>query len=324
VFNKDVKVPLQEAELVGTSSSNKGMHQRGATKSLHIKKKAALPTISTELILITAAIAAKEKRRIRCYDIPSASVNTDVDEDILMVLKGELAKMMIQIAPQVCRKYVTVDKKGTKVLYVKLQKLLYGSMRVSLLFYRKLQKELKAYGFIVNPYNPCVANMTSKDGKQLTMIWHVDDLMAACKDDFELTKFVCYLARIYGPKLTMHTGSKHDYLGMELKFNKDGTLDMSMVQYLKNIIAEFPEVIQGKAAMPAADHLFQIRDEKEAQLLPKEQALAFHHTVVQLLFMATKARQDIQTTVAFLTMRVKPPDKDDWEKLRRVLKYRTI
>jgi hypothetical protein len=47
-------------------------------------------------------------------------VNTDVDEEVIMVLKGELAEMMIQIAPEVYRKYVSVDKKGTKILYVKL------------------------------------------------------------------------------------------------------------------------------------------------------------------------------------------------------------
>ncbi len=244
------------------------------------------------------------------------------NKDILMVLKGELAKMMIQIAPQVYQKYVTMDKKGTKILYVKLQKVLYGLMRASLLFYRKLREELEAYSFIVNPYDPCIANLTSMDGKQLTMIWHMNDLMASCKDDFELTKkFSGYLARISEPKLTMHTGWKHNYLGMDLEFNKDGTLDMSMVQYLKNIIAEFPEVIQGKAATPAVNYLFQIRDEKEAQPLPKEQALAFHHTVVQLLFMGMRARQDVQMTMVFLTTRVKSPDKDNWGKLKRVLKY---
>ena len=58
-----------------------------------------------------------------------------------MVLKGELADMMIQIEPEVYRKYVTVDKKGTKILYVKLQKALYGLMRASLLFYQKVRKE---------------------------------------------------------------------------------------------------------------------------------------------------------------------------------------
>jgi hypothetical protein len=122
--------------------------------------------VLTESTFITQAIAASEHRKVRCYDVPSAFMNTDVDKDMLMVLKGELAEMMIQIAPQVYRKYVTVDKKGTKLLYMKQQKALYGLMRARLLFYRKLQKESKAYGLQVNPYNSCVANMETKAEKQ--------------------------------------------------------------------------------------------------------------------------------------------------------------
>ncbi len=49
---------------------------------------------------------------------------------------------------------MTVEKKGTKLLYVKLQKALYGLMRASLLFYTKLQREFEAYGLQVNPYAP--------------------------------------------------------------------------------------------------------------------------------------------------------------------------
>jgi hypothetical protein len=165
---------------------------------------------------------------------------------------------------------------------VKLQKALYGLMRASLLFYRKLRKELEDYGFEINPYNPCVANKMTDGGKQLTVIWHVDNLMGLCETDFELTKFSCYLAGIYGPKLSMHTGRKHDYLGVDMEFNDDGTLDVSMIPYLKNVIADFPELIVGKAATPAADHLFVIRDEKEARPLEEERALGFHHTVAQL------------------------------------------
>ena len=47
----------------------------------------------------------------------------------------------------------------------------------------------------------------------------------------------------------------------------------------------------------------------------------FHHNVAKLLFICNPARHDIQTPVAFLTMRVKKPDEDDWGKLKRVLKY---
>ncbi len=139
--------------------------------------------------------------------------------------------------------------------------------------------------------------------------------MGSCENDFELTKFSCYLARLYGPKLSMHTGRKHDYLGVDMEFNDDGTLEALMITYLKNVICEFLEMITGKLATPAAEHLFTIREDKDARPLNEEQ-LAFHHTVAQLLFMATRVRQDIQTAVAFLTTRVKNPDE-----LKRMLKY---
>jgi hypothetical protein len=187
------------------------------------KEEAASPTVSTESTFITASIAAHEQRVVQCYDIPSAFVNTKVDEDVIMVLKGELAEMMIQFPPEVYQKYVALGTRGTKILYMKLQKALYGLMQASLLFYRKLQKELEAYRFEINHYNPCIANKTTDGGKQLTVVWHVHDLMGTCEDNFELTKFSCYLGRIYGPKLSMHTGQKHDYLGVDMEFTKEGT-----------------------------------------------------------------------------------------------------
>ena len=210
----------------------------GAPQRAYIpKEEAASPAVSTESTFIMASIAAHKHRKVRCYDIPSAFVNTEVDKEVLMVLKGDLAEMMVQIAPQVYRKYVTVDRKETPILYVKLQKVLYGLMRASLLFYRKLQKELEEYGFEVNPYDPCTANKMTDSGKQMTFVWHVDDLMGSCKDDFELTKLSCYLAKIYGSKLTMHTGGKQDYLGVNMEFRKDGTLGVSMIprEYLGEV-----------------------------------------------------------------------------------------
>jgi hypothetical protein len=74
------------------------------------------------------AIAVSERRHLRCYDIPNALVNTDVDKNVLMVLKGELAEMMVHVAPQIYQKHITVNKKGSIVLYVKLQKALCGLM----------------------------------------------------------------------------------------------------------------------------------------------------------------------------------------------------
>ena len=95
----------------------------------------------------------------------------------------------------------------------------------------------------------------------------------SCEDNFELTKFLCYLENIYRPKLDMHLENKHDYLGMDFDFMDNGSLELSMFQYLDDIIDKFPEFITGKAATPAADHMFSVRGADEAKYLPEERLL---------------------------------------------------
>ena len=70
-----------------------------------------------------------------------------------------------------------------------------------------------------------------------------------------ITKFACYLVDIYRPKMTIHTGDRHDYLRVIMEF-KDQKVEVLMFNYLDKIIQEFPELITGLAASPAADHLF--------------------------------------------------------------------
>jgi hypothetical protein len=107
---------------------------------------------------------------------------------------------------------------------------------------------------------------------------------------------------------------------MTLDFSTSGEVKIDMINYIKKIIEAFSERITGVQSTPAGDRFFQVRPPTEATFLPEEQARAFHHTTAQLLFLSRVCR-DIQTTIAFLTTRVKRPDNDEWGKLRRVLKY---
>ena len=106
-------------------------------------------------MFITTVIVANEKRFVRCYDVPGAFLHTESDENVLMVLRVELEEMMIHIAPQIYQPYVNMDKKVTPILYVRLKKALYGLLRSSLIFYRKLRGELEAYCFKISTYDPC-------------------------------------------------------------------------------------------------------------------------------------------------------------------------
>jgi hypothetical protein len=112
----------------------------------------------------------------------------------------------------------------------------------------------------------------------------------------------------------------HDYLGMNVYFATPSEVTFDMIPYLSKVLDDVPERIMVVSSTPAAAHLFKIRNPKKARLLPKLQAVVFHHITVQLLFLSYTHR-DIQTTVGFLTTRVKSPDEDDWGKLKWVLKY---
>ena len=116
---------------------------------------------------------------------------------------------------QVCiEKYVTTWPNREPILYVNQLKPLYGLLRLALLFYKKLRKDLADMGFEVNPYNPCVANKMI-NGSQMTVTWHVDDLKVSHKKSTEVTKFILVLGRIYGNGLSVMRGKRHSYLEID-------------------------------------------------------------------------------------------------------------
>jgi len=124
-------------------------------------------------------------------------------------------------------------KKGKKVLYLHLQKALYGMMKSALLFYRKLVSELIEMGFVINPYDPCVANKIV-NGSQLTLRWHVDDLMISHKNMADINNFLVDLKNIYGSNLAESTGNTHDYLGMIFDFSFSEEVRINMTPYIQN------------------------------------------------------------------------------------------
>ena len=63
-----------------------------------------------------------------------------------MCLKGNLAKLMVMVKSNLYRNYLAHDKNGTAVLYVTMNKALYGLLSSALVFYKKLVEDLKAYG----------------------------------------------------------------------------------------------------------------------------------------------------------------------------------
>jgi hypothetical protein len=286
------------------------------------KEDASSPMVAIESVMLSCVINAMEQRDIATVDIPGAFMQADMDELVHVKLEGKMAKLLVLIDPKLYRKHVRIEK-GKQILYVELRKArLYGTLRALLLFWRLLTKRLKSWGFEANPYDWCVANKTI-NGKQCTILWHVDDLKISHVDPVVVTDVINRLEKVFGIEgpLTKTRGSLHDYLGMTLDFSSEGKVKSTMVDYIQNMLDELPSNMDGEAATPAANHLFDVNDATADMLLNQETAELYHHNVAKLLFLCKRARPDIQTAVSFLCTRVKNPDTDDYKKLMRVMRY---
>jgi DNA polymerase II large subunit len=252
--------------------------------------------------------AGFEGRKVVTVDIPGAFMQTDIDELIHVKLEDELVGVLLMVDSGYSE-FVTYEN-GRKVLYVELQKALYGTLQASLLFWKELSTFLvSTLGFEFNPYDKRVVNKVI-DGRQCTIIWHVDDLMLTHVSQEVLDHIVSDLSKKFGKEdpLSIHTGNIHDYLGMIIDFSKRGKVVFQMTDYIRNMLDELPDDFDGTATTPATSHLFKTRE--SAPKLNSGLSELLHSNVAKLLYLAQRARPDILLAVVFLTTRVSTPDID--------------
>jgi hypothetical protein len=286
------------------------------------KEESSSPTVAIESLFLTVVIDAKEDQSVVTCDIPGAFMHAGMDETLYMRIDGPMAELLVNIDPQTYGPYLTTEGGNKPVVYVQLVKALYGMLQAALLFWRNLSGHLMEQGFELNPYDECVANKMV-NGKQCTIVWHVDDLKISHADSDVTENIVETLQLKYGSEeapVTVTRGKVHDYLGMTLNYTTKGKVIVQMEEYVKELLNSVKEEIGGGvAATPAAAHIYSVNP--EAERLEQVQADTFHTLTAKLLFLCKRARPDLQQAVGFLTTRVKQPDVEDWKKLMRVLKY---
>ena len=268
------------------------------------------PTISTIHVMMILAVAAKERRHIRILDIGNAFLEAEMKsgEDVYV----ELDKVSSRILSMLDKSIIHLIGEDGKYV-AKLDKALYGCIQSAKLWFDKLTNVLKKYGFTTNPCDGCVMNM-EVNGKQVTIGFHVDDLLITCEDNKVLDDIVNYLRSEFR-EVKEKNEDTMGYLGMKLTTTDTGIL-LDMNVYTANILTEYN--ITGSAATPATDDLF---NDRECEILSDEERKVFHSCVAKLLYLAKRTRPDILLTVSHLASRVSVANKDDNIKLNRLLRY---
>ena len=183
-------------------------------------------------------------------DIPWVFRQGAQDEVIHMVLRGPLLIYSLNV-PRVIMLHSVARRT------MRLMKGLYGCLRAAIQFWKKLSSQPVTWGFTINPYDCCVANK-QVNGKQLVVMWHVDDLKLSLQDPMVLDALLQDLNATFGKEapLVTNTTKRHDYLGVMLDCSKPGQVTVDMHAYIDGILKEASEEMLGVATTPAAEHLF--------------------------------------------------------------------
>ena len=233
-----------------------------------------------------------------------------------MKLRDQFVDIRCDVNPEY-KKFVKVVN-GKKLLYLRVLRAIYGCIESALLWYNLFSTTLKKdMGFILNPYDKCVANKVI-DGKQMTIVWFVDDCKVSHVDPEAVTKVVNKLKKHFG-ELKTTRGKTHTFLGINFTITEQRTVELEMIDQLKEAIESFGEVISTTAVTPAKSYLFSVRD--DAEKLDKEKSEIFHTDVAKLLYIMKRTRPDLEPAIAFLSTRVSCSTVDDWNKLKRVLQF---
>ena len=101
---------------------------------------------------------------------------------------GDLVDLIIQLDPPYME-HVTHEHRK-RVINTELDKALYGTVQAALPFWKKLSNFLvNRLGFTINNYDSCVANKMI-NGKQCTIIWHINDLKISHCDSNVVTQII--------------------------------------------------------------------------------------------------------------------------------------
>ncbi|CAJ1939682.1 unnamed protein product [Cylindrotheca closterium] len=130
--------------------------------------------------------------------------------------------------------------------------------------------------------------------KQLTIRFHVDDVLASHMEDL----FTWINERYGGLKeVTCTRGRVRNYLGMTLDYSKKGKLKIRMDDYVQRMLDEFSVKFKedDKQETPAGNNLLEVG---KGKILDKDQQTEFQRFVAKHLFLTKHARLDMHPTVA--------------------------
>ena len=249
------------------------------------------PVVRQTTFRVLLSVAAKREYKVQHYDIKTAFLNGNLEEEIYMKQPPGFIK-------------------GNKVC--KLNKGLYGLKQAARSWNKAIHNVLMSNDYKQSKFDKCLyMKMNGVDACYILI--YVDDIIIASNN----MKMIDTIANKIGSKFEMtNLGSIKQFLGMEVEKDNDGNFLLSQKNYIDKIVEDCG-LSDGKASKYPLDTGY---DKLACDELLSNSKI-YQKIIGQLLYLSTNTRPDISASVSILSQRMCKPRKIDLNEVKRVVRY---
>lgn len=283
---EDGKIKRFKARLVA-----QGFSQKYGTDYDQVYAPVARQTTFRTLL----AIASKEKYIVRHMDAKTAFLNGKLKETIFM----KQPPGFIENGEMVCL----------------LKKSLYGLKQAAKSWNDAIHSVLIDAKFDQSKADPCLY-MRKLCGEWCYLLIYVDDVVVVVKS----LESANHVKDIITAKFDLEDlGEIKFYLGMEVNKSADGFYQLCQSAYIERIASDFGLANAKESKVPMSTSYGKASDEEDERLLLDNNK--YQKLIGCLLYISVNTRPDITASISILAQKVSVPNEEDWNELKRVLRY---
>lgn len=249
------------------------------------------PVVKYTSIRAILALAASKQMDIQQFDVKTAFLNGDLEEDVFM------------------KQPIGYDDGSGKVC--KLLKSLYGLKQASRCWNKKFTSFIQKFNFVASKSDPCVFVRNNSRGMMILAIY-VDDGLIIAKDKDAILPVIEYLNTEFEIKQLV----LKSFLGLEIDQRSDGSIHVGQCAYANKILNRFGMADSCAVATPL-DNTQNLGDYKPNV----EIKFPYREAIGSLMYLAVATRPDISFAVGNVSRYMENPAVAHVNAVKRILKY---
>lgn len=252
------------------------------------------PVVKFDSIRAMLAIAASEKLPLQQFDVKTAFLYGEIEENIFMRQPHGFGDG----TGRVC----------------KLNRSLYGLKQSSRCWNKCFTDFLSGFNLKATVGDPCVFTYQENDSRLILAIY-IDDGLVMSSDK----KLAAKLLQAMRERFDITCGDANLFLGLQIERGADGSIFLHQQMYAKRVLAKFNMNQANQVTIPVDPH------QELSPLAHSENSVVsnapYREAIGSLMYLSIATRPDITFAVNLASRYLEKPTKIHWNAVKRILKY---